>query len=160
MASSWGKLRQSINLIGLLCTFGWFVGNGLDRSVLPCQKHDVTRKPRAIRRDFMRCARPDVRMGQDPSLQIFRQLSFYRQVCSTNKAIYDNLYSTKNRPFRFRLWRKLHLIYYLLSLIFYLQKNHGKASCLPVVFCLKFVCKISLCSVLPRYSAEFHSEIV
>ena len=39
-----------------------------DRSVLPCQKHDVTRKQRAIRRDFMRCARPDVRMGRDPSL--------------------------------------------------------------------------------------------
>ena len=42
---------------------GLFVGNGLDRSVLPYQKHDVTRKPRAVRRDFMRCARPDVRMG-------------------------------------------------------------------------------------------------
>ena len=50
-------------------TDSWFVGNGLDRSVLPCQKHDATGKPRAIRRDFMRCARPDVRMGQDPSLQ-------------------------------------------------------------------------------------------
>ena len=37
----------------------WFVGNGLDRSVLPCQKHDATRKPRAIRRDFnaLRAAR-------------------------------------------------------------------------------------------------------
>ena len=71
----------------------WFVGNGLDRSVLPCQKHNMARKQRAIRRDFMRCARPDVRMGHcarrrvsernrrtaaalsaeiDPSLQIFR----------------------------------------------------------------------------------------
>ena len=76
-----------------LQAIGQFVGNGLDRSVLPCQKHDMTRKPRAIRRDFMRCARPDVRMGRcarrrvsernrrtaaalsaeiDPSLQIFR----------------------------------------------------------------------------------------
>ena len=55
-----------------MCISGRFVGNGLDRSVLPCQKHNVTIKLRAIRRDFMRCARPDVRMGQDPSLQIFR----------------------------------------------------------------------------------------
>ena len=83
----------SRNLMGILQTFGRFVGNGLDRSVLPCQKHDATGKPRAIRRDFMRCARPDVRMGHcarrrvsernrrtaaalsaeiDPSLQIFR----------------------------------------------------------------------------------------
>ena len=83
----------SRNLMGILQTFGRFVGNGLDRSVLPRQKHDATRKPRAIRRDFMRCARPDVRMGHcarrrvsernrrtaaalsaeiDPSLQIFR----------------------------------------------------------------------------------------
>ena len=54
----------------------WFVGNGLDRSVLPCQKQDMAGKPRAIRRDFMRCARPDVRMGQDPSLQIFRKQTF------------------------------------------------------------------------------------
>ncbi len=54
----------------------WFVGNGLDRSVPLCQRHDVTRKPRAIRRDFMRCARPDVRMGQDPSLQISRKRTF------------------------------------------------------------------------------------
>ena len=54
----------------------WFVGNGLDRSVLPCQKHDTARKPRAIRRGFMRCARPNVRMGQDLSLQIFRQVAF------------------------------------------------------------------------------------
>ena len=75
----------------------WFVGNGLDRSVLPCQKHDMAGKPRAIRRDFMRCARPDVRMGHcarrrvsernrrtaaalsaeiDPSLQIFRKQTF------------------------------------------------------------------------------------
>ena len=54
----------------------WFVGNGLDRSVLPRQKHDTARKPRAIRRDFMRCARPDVRMGQDPSLQISRKRTF------------------------------------------------------------------------------------
>ena len=45
----------------------WFVGNGLDRSVLPYQKHDVTRKPRAVRRDFMRCARPDVRMVTAPA---------------------------------------------------------------------------------------------
>ena len=44
---------------------GLFVGNGLDRSVLPYQKHDVTRKPRAVRRDFMRCAQPAVRRGQD-----------------------------------------------------------------------------------------------
>ena len=55
----------------------WFVGNGLDRSVPLCQRHDVTRKPRAIRRDFMRCARPDVRMGQDPSLQISRKRTFF-----------------------------------------------------------------------------------
>ena len=57
--------RLTINLMGILRTFGWFVGNGLDRSVLPCQKHNATRKPRAVRRDFMRCARPDVRRGQD-----------------------------------------------------------------------------------------------
>ena len=30
-------------------------------------------RSRAIQRDFMRCARPNVRMGQDPSLQTFRQ---------------------------------------------------------------------------------------
>ena len=50
-------------------TNSWFVGNGLDRSAPPCRKHNATGKPRAIRRDFMRCAQPDVRMGQDPSLQ-------------------------------------------------------------------------------------------
>ena len=30
------------NLMGILQTFGGFVGNGLDRSVLPRQKHDAT----------------------------------------------------------------------------------------------------------------------
>ena len=35
------------NLIGLLRPYGWFVGNGLDRSVLPCQKYDTARKQRA-----------------------------------------------------------------------------------------------------------------
>ena len=25
-----------------MCIFGRFVGNGLDRSVLPCQKHDIS----------------------------------------------------------------------------------------------------------------------
>ena len=65
-------------------TDSWFVGNGLDRSVLPCQKHDATGKPRAIRRDFMRCARPDVRMGQDPSLQTSRKQAFpHTPVCHT-----------------------------------------------------------------------------
>ena len=34
------------NLIGLLRPYGWFVGNGLDRSVLPCQKYDTAGKPR------------------------------------------------------------------------------------------------------------------
>ena len=34
------------NLIGLLRPFGWFVGNGLDRSVLPCQKYDTAGKLR------------------------------------------------------------------------------------------------------------------
>ena len=35
------------NLIGLLRPYGWFVGNGLDRSVPPCQKYDTAGKPRA-----------------------------------------------------------------------------------------------------------------
>ncbi len=65
-------------------TDSWFVGNGLDRSLLPCQKHDATGKPRAIRRDSMRCARPDVRMGQDPSLQTSRKQTFpHTPVCHT-----------------------------------------------------------------------------
>ena len=84
---------MSINSTEILQTFSWFVGNSLDRSVLPRQKHDAARKPHANRRDFMRCVQSDVRMGHcahrrvsernrrtaaalsaeiDPSLQIFR----------------------------------------------------------------------------------------
>ena len=39
-------------------------------------------KPRAVRRDFMRCAQPDVRRGQDtrptitPEMELFDSLSF------------------------------------------------------------------------------------
>ena len=51
-------------MIGLLRPIGRFVGNGLDRSVQPNQQYDVSGK-RAIRRDFMRCAQPAVRRGQD-----------------------------------------------------------------------------------------------
>ena len=52
-----------------------------DHSVPLCKKHDMARKPHAIRRDFMRCARPNVRMGQAPSLQTFRQ-----QAISTSRT--------------------------------------------------------------------------
>ena len=91
----------------------WFVGNGLDRSVPPCQKHNVTRKPRAIRRDFMRCARPDVRMGHcarrrvsernrraaaalgaeiDPSLQISRKRTFFYKLiaCTSPLSVFQS----------------------------------------------------------------------
>ena len=54
---------MSINSAEILQTFSWFVGNSLDRSVLPRQKHDAARKPHANRRDFMRCVQSDVRMG-------------------------------------------------------------------------------------------------
>ena len=91
-------LRLSINPMNILRTIGRFVGNGLDRSVLPRQKHDMARKPRAIRRDFMRCARPDVRMGQDPSLQIFRK-PFGLRPRGANPTLF--------------------IIYYLLSLIYF-----------------------------------------
>ena len=102
-----GSHRLSINLTGRLRTFGRFVGNGLDRSVLPCQKHDATRKPRAVRRDFIRCARPAVRRGQDT-----------RPTLLPAKGLFPrNLPSTL---FCLCLWHKLHLIYYLLSLIYYL----------------------------------------
>ena len=120
----------------------WFVGNGLDRSVLPCQKHDTARKPRAIRRDFMRCARPDVRMGQDPSLQMSRKQTFstscgthicvpYKPAgnaeplrdCAATKMYHSVGTATflpgspryKNVPAR-----RAHQIYYLLSFIYYL----------------------------------------
>ena len=90
--------KHFFDLMQHLQPIEWFVGNGLDRSVLPCQKHDTARKPRAIRRDFMRCARPDVRMGHcarrrvsernrrtaaalsaeiDPFLQIFPASNFF-----------------------------------------------------------------------------------
>ena len=39
--------RLAKNLMGLLRPYGWFVGNGLDRSVPPRQKYDTARKPRA-----------------------------------------------------------------------------------------------------------------
>ena len=38
--------RLAKNLMGLLRPYGWFVGNGLDRSVPPCQKYDTAGKPR------------------------------------------------------------------------------------------------------------------
>ena len=75
-----GADRLSKNIFGFiqhLRPIGRFVGNGLDRSVPLHQKHNVARKPRAFRRDFMRCARPDVRMGQDPSLQISWKRTFF-----------------------------------------------------------------------------------
>ena len=34
-------------------------------------------KTRAIRRDFMRCAQPAVRMGQDPSLHYYPKKGFF-----------------------------------------------------------------------------------
>ena len=40
--------RLAKNLIGLLRPYGWFVGNGLDRSVPPCQKYDTAGKPRTV----------------------------------------------------------------------------------------------------------------
>ena len=37
-------LRLSINLMGILRTFGWFVGNGLDRSVQFCGSRPFSRR--------------------------------------------------------------------------------------------------------------------
>ena len=60
--------RLPANLLGRWRTFGGFVGNGLDRSVRLNRIVRSIGKWRAIRRDFMRCAQPAVRMDQDPSL--------------------------------------------------------------------------------------------
>ena len=92
---------------------GLFVGNGLDRSVPPCQKHDMARKPRAIRRDFMRCARPDVRMGQDPSLQMSRKQTFFTSCIAAQRRYLILKLSTLNsvayaKPGTNRRVRQMH----------------------------------------------------
>ena len=95
--------------MGILRTTGWFVGNGLDRSVQSNHSYDVSGK-RAIRRDFMRCAQPAVRRGQDtrPTLLSVKGLFL--------EAVYYLLFV--KRPVLFV--PKAQTPPYLLSFIFYL----------------------------------------
>ena len=76
MQTNLHPLRLSKNLMGTLRTSGRFVGNGLDRSVRLNRIVRCIGKWRAVRRDFMRCAQPAVRMGQDPSLHYYPKKGF------------------------------------------------------------------------------------
>ncbi len=102
-------------------TDSWFVGNGLDRSVLPCQKHDATGKPRAIRRDFMRCARPDVRMGQDPSLQISRKRTPSTRCTSPFRGGVASGFPHFNKPCLSCYFAGLHGVFHSFNMVFHIS---------------------------------------
>ena len=89
--------RLSVNLLGRWRTFGRFVGNGLDRSVRLNRIVRSIGKWRAIRRDFMRCAQPAVRMGQDPSLHYYPKKGFPGQNHPRQPKLPGVVFS-KNQP--------------------------------------------------------------